>query len=684
MKGMDARRNAESPRQTPGLNSSRPSGSEGAATVQRREDQGANGRLAMLQSSLGNQAVLQMLKSSDAGEANTIAPAAASSASDRSKMPPAIQAKMESSFGADFSDVRIHAGSPKASAAGALAYAQGSDIHFAPGQYNPDNKSGQRLLGHELAHVVQQKQGRVSPTAQLASGMPLNDNPALEREADLLGARAASAPEPGLQAIQRATSKGGTGSASSSAAERVIQRMPSAFEVKIELGDPKEHMKNLLYNRFTKKLGMSETLKQNSTHYRAFLQKLDDFDTYVVNERIGITPDEISDQLDHIMTLYGEVEKVSDDYIKHNNNNDEDNKVVYIRKLKSMIPLEKTAVRSAAAEYKIDPEKFRSNWKLITCTSLLNLTDGMKTGETDKGGINSVTFFQIGPNKEGVFKEDKDIVLSDKDLPSDATDHEKDVAFSEHLHVTKDALIDPKNAHMANRNIAMSRLDKLLGANVIAKAEFALYNSGSGIVKGSYMEKAKGKSGGGVLKPLKAEIESGQKESFDVNDPVFQRALSRLQLIDTLALQVDRHLNNFFIHQDSSGKVLGITGIDNDMAFGTQTNLESKWKEYPGLSRFADKELAERIIALKPEDLRTLMEDLLSPSEVDALITRLLKLQNHLKKESTRLLGTDEWKTVNEKFRKGDTSYGTNIDATIESARKVATNKGLKPHQSGK
>lgn len=104
-------------------------------------------------------------------------------------MPEQVQMKMESAFGASFSDVSIHEGS-KASDVGALAYTQGSDIHFAPGKYQPNTKSGQELLGHELAHVIQQREGRVQANGEV-NGVPLNDNAALEREADQLGAKAA-------------------------------------------------------------------------------------------------------------------------------------------------------------------------------------------------------------------------------------------------------------------------------------------------------------------------------------------------------------------------------------------------------------------------------------------------------------------------------------------------------------
>ncbi len=109
---------------------------------------------------------------------------------NRTGMPDEVKTKMESSFASDFSDVRVHPDSARAPEAGALAYTQGTDIHFAPGQFKPDTSAGQQLLGHELAHVVQQAAGRVEPTTEI-NGMPVNDDPSLEEEADRLGAIAA-------------------------------------------------------------------------------------------------------------------------------------------------------------------------------------------------------------------------------------------------------------------------------------------------------------------------------------------------------------------------------------------------------------------------------------------------------------------------------------------------------------
>lgn len=80
------------------------------------------------------------------------------------------QARMEQAFGHDFSRVRVHtdaAAAASAEAVNAVAYTIGSHVAFARGAYAPDTSAGDRLLVHELAHVVQQG-GREPPsTARL-------------------------------------------------------------------------------------------------------------------------------------------------------------------------------------------------------------------------------------------------------------------------------------------------------------------------------------------------------------------------------------------------------------------------------------------------------------------------------------------------------------------------------------
>ena len=81
---------------------------------------------------------------------------------------------MESRFGHDFSQVRVHTGSEASHAAGAIrarAYTFGHEIVFGAGQYAPATEAGERLLAHELTHVVQQRAAdRESLDAQLFVG----------------------------------------------------------------------------------------------------------------------------------------------------------------------------------------------------------------------------------------------------------------------------------------------------------------------------------------------------------------------------------------------------------------------------------------------------------------------------------------------------------------------------------
>ena len=99
-------------------------------------------------------------------------------------LPESIRSKMESSFGADLSSVRLYESQAVADA-GAEAVTLGNRIAFAPGRLDVGSTSGQALLGHELSHVVSQARGEVT-----GSGF-LNDR-SLEARADREGALAAA------------------------------------------------------------------------------------------------------------------------------------------------------------------------------------------------------------------------------------------------------------------------------------------------------------------------------------------------------------------------------------------------------------------------------------------------------------------------------------------------------------
>jgi hypothetical protein len=139
---------------------------------------------------------------------------AASQATESSgtPLPFAIRGRFERSLGVDLGQVRVHTSNASADAAAkvsAVAYAQGHHIHFAAGTYDPSSEQGQRLLAHEVAHTVQQRDERnVAPAGEALDVSQPGD--AHEHEADhaaeamLRGERAGLSPAGGLsRQIQR-------------------------------------------------------------------------------------------------------------------------------------------------------------------------------------------------------------------------------------------------------------------------------------------------------------------------------------------------------------------------------------------------------------------------------------------------------------------------------------------------
>jgi len=101
---------------------------------------------------------------------------------NNSGLPDTLKSGVESLSGLSMDDVKVHYNSDKPAQLNAHAYAQGTDIHLASGQ--------EKHLAHEAWHVVQQKQGRVRPTMMMKAKVPINDDKGLEKEADIMGARA--------------------------------------------------------------------------------------------------------------------------------------------------------------------------------------------------------------------------------------------------------------------------------------------------------------------------------------------------------------------------------------------------------------------------------------------------------------------------------------------------------------
>jgi hypothetical protein len=284
------------------------------------------------------------------------------------------------------------------------------------------------------------------------------------------------------------------------------------------------------------------------------------------------------------------------------------------------------------------------------------------TGATKSGQVNKVselTYETEGGTFTGYFKEDNGFAKS-PEL------QEQEVGITHQ---------DP---NYGARSVALYRLDQLFDAGVTARAEFAVHKNEQGQSRlGTVLESAKGTAAGDLA--FKLGSESGEGVSID--DPVLQSGLNKLQLLDAIAGQLDRHQGNYHIQQGKDGKVTGVTGIDLDMAFGkdmkTTTGPQTAMN-YKGLPEFIDKQMGEKILQVKPTDIRNALLGLLSKAEVEATVSRFTEVQEAVRaaKKSGKIV--DKWDGTTSK---GSFGSGTSWEGTKSYQEQAAFTRGLGLHK---
>lgn len=200
------------------------------------------------------------------------------------------------------------------------------------------------------------------------------------------------------------------------------------------------------------------------------------------------------------------------------------------------------------------------------------------------------------------------------------------------------------------RNTATSRMADLLGiGNLVARSKSAEVTMPDGKkVKGSVMDQARGKS-----------FDDINSNDMEMSDDV-QRQLICIEYLDMICGQIDRHANNLY-YQMEGNTVTGVQAIDNDVSFGTFTDLQRGNHHLGKLNAqnlpFADRELAARIRNISDEVIKHTFGDLLSEPEISALCTRIHMVREHLAKleqleqdeqrqanpPKRRMLGRGEW-----------------------------------------
>lgn len=204
--------------------------------------------------------------------------------------------------------------------------------------------------------------------------------------------------------------------------------------------------------------------------------------------------------------------------------------------------------------------------------------------------------------------------------------------------------IDTVNGGLDKRHMLTSRVADMLGiGHMIAHSQEIQTVRNGKIVRGNFMEFAKG-----------IDVKTKSREEFDdltnasIDSPGLLRDANRLSVFDYLCGQTDRHSGNIFYTLGDKGPdgkrpITGIMGIDNDMAFISQSLRSSNNKDIvqPELLPVMDRELTEQIMGLDRQKLEFLTGDVISPEELDKMEERLNEIKQAC--AGCRQLSKEEW-----------------------------------------
>ncbi|HSI84189.1 MAG: hypothetical protein ACAI35_13430 [Candidatus Methylacidiphilales bacterium] len=214
---------------------------------------------------------------------------------------------------------------------------------------------------------------------------------------------------------------------------------------------------------------------------------------------------------------------------------------------------------------------------------------------------------------------------------------------------------------LAARNIASKVMDDALGLDCLPRSEIGSVKGELGIVQakaegvvgneredsheltGKEAEKALAKlsreGGKELLEEAFIRVEPGAPPRFfkqervrqEINDPDVQRGLVGLQLTDFLCGQLDRHSGNYFIKPRGEDGPAKVTGIDNDISFGTNpTDARRPEGQLLPLPPVIDRNMADKVDALSEKQIRDDLQGILPEREIDATVARMRQMQEHV------------------------------------------------------
>ena len=213
--------------------------------------------------------------------------------------------------------------------------------------------------------------------------------------------------------------------------------------------------------------------------------------------------------------------------------------------------------------------------------------------------------------------------------------------------------INAYDPQTAMRNLSTCRLAQALGFDVVVDTELGLHAFAPAGAAGAptspqlglVMEFAPGRTG--------QSCTTAEPAVFD--RAAVRRELTKLQLLDGLTAQGDRHPGNYFVDVGPGGRVR-VAGIDNDQCFGAKVHhpdaIRRSGPNEPGygyrgcaLPPVVDTEMAAAFERLTPATMGRLLGDKLRPEEVGATGDRLLAIQHHIAelRQQGMVIEPDAW-----------------------------------------
>ncbi|MBT9292933.1 hypothetical protein [Prosthecodimorpha staleyi] len=231
--------------------------------------------------------------------------------------------------------------------------------------------------------------------------------------------------------------------------------------------------------------------------------------------------------------------------------------------------------------------------------------------------------------------------------------------------------IDPYNPQIALRNVATCSVAKKLGFDVVPHTEIGIrgLSSGGGEL-GIVMSRAPGNPA--------AKTDPALFERGDV-----RREIVKLQLLDHLVGQGDRHGNNYFIAIDKNGQAV-VTGIDNDQCLGKDlhdpngiaqgTSPLDKGFRGRKMPPIIDTDMASMIRGMTDTDLADCLKGL-KPEEIRAAKDRLVGLKVHVSdlQMKNRIIKPEQWGQdwVGAEFRNENSYVGRDYERALQRTNQI-------------